>query len=192
MKVIGLTGGIGSGKTFVASIFEELGVPVYNSDIEAKLLMNTSKEIQSELIELLGKDSYSEGKLNRSYIAEKVFNDKGLLQQLNAIVHPAVKDHFAAWALDQNSKYVIQESALIFENNNQDHYDAIILVTAPTEIRIQRVMNRDNTSREQIIAIMKNQFGDSQKLENVDFVIDNIEKDKVYTAIECIHNKFSS
>ncbi len=175
MTVIGLTGGIGSGKSTIAAMFHELGVPVYNSDVRAKHLMNTSKKIRKQLIELLGKKAYLDDELNRAYIARKVFNDTNLLEQLNHIVHPVVRKDFVKWTKKQNAQYVIQETALLFENNAQELYDSVILITAPKELRIERVLSRDESTKEQIIARMNNQFNDETKLKLTDFVIENID-----------------
>ena len=175
MIVVGLTGGIGSGKSTIAAMFHELGVPVYNSDERAKHLMNTSKKIRKQLIELFGKKAYLEGNLNRTYIAKKVFNDTDLLEQLNQIVHPVVRKDFLKWTKKQNAPYVIQETALLFENNAQELYDSVILITAPKELRIERVLSRDESTKEQIIARMNNQLDDQTKLELADFVIENID-----------------
>ena len=119
-KIVGLTGGIGSGKTTVARLFEALGVPIYIADEEAKTLMQNSKIIQQELIQLLGKSCYVDGQLNRSFIASKVFNDQSLLQKINAIVHPKVAEHFERWVSKQDAPYVIKEVAILFETKSQD------------------------------------------------------------------------
>lgn len=187
MKVVGLTGGIGSGKSTVAKMFLELGVPVYNSDERAKKLMNTSAEIKNQIISFLGKESYHEEKLNRAYIAKKVFNDTTLLAQLNAIVHPVVREDFLKWTGEQEYCYVIQETALLFENNAQQLYDSIILVTAPKEERISRVVSRDNGTREQVIARMNNQMDDEEKLNLSDFVIENIDIERTRSIVLQVH-----
>ncbi len=178
MKVVGLTGGIGSGKTTVAQMFKDLGVPVYNSDIEAKALMHSSRAVRKAVVELLGKTAYKKNKLNRAYIAKKVFNDENLLKALNNIVHPVVREHFLEWVSCQDHPYVIQETALIFENENQNNYDAIILVTAPEDIRIQRVVSRDNSNEKEIISRIKNQLSDSEKIPYSSFVVENIDLKK--------------
>ncbi|MFT4832113.1 MAG: dephospho-CoA kinase, partial [Psychroserpens sp.] len=120
MRLIGLTGGIGSGKSTVAKMFATLGVPVYNSDTEAKVLMGSSMKIKQAIIELFGNEAYLDNVLNRDFIAKKVFSDKEVLNQLNAIVHPAVKEHFESWVKKQDYPYIIQEAAIIFENGMQD------------------------------------------------------------------------
>ncbi|WP_370627012.1 MULTISPECIES: dephospho-CoA kinase [unclassified Cellulophaga] len=193
--IVGLTGGIGSGKTTVAKMFHALGVPVYNSDIEAKKLMVTSEVLKVKIKELLGTESYTDHKLNRTYIADKIFTDPDLLAQLNAIVHPAVKEHFITWVGDQNSDYIIQETAIIFENNSQDKFDKIILVTAPESVRIQRVTSRDTISETKVKERIANQWADDKKAALSDFVINNLELDKTTVLVAEIHKqllKFSS
>ncbi|TDS15276.1 dephospho-CoA kinase [Maribacter caenipelagi] len=187
MIVIGLTGGIGSGKSTVAAMFQELGVPVYDSDKRAKFLMNTSEIINKQLVELLGKEAYVKGKLNRSYIAEKVFNDSELLAKLNNIVHPVVRQDFIDWTKNQESCYVIQETALLFENKSQGLYDDVILVTAPKEVRIERVLDRDNSTREQVEARMTNQLDDEIKLELANFIIENTDLERTREKVLQVH-----
>jgi len=174
MMIVGLTGGIGSGKSTVAKLLQELGVPVYNSDAEAKKLMETSKVLQKKIKMLLGPDAYGNTTLNRSYIAEMVFNDKQLLSKLNAIVHPAVRKHFMGWATKQDHPFVVQETALLFENDAKNRYDKTILVTAPKEIRIQRIISRDSSTTKEILERMRNQLEDEQKIPLADFVVENI------------------
>ena len=187
MKIIGLTGGIGSGKSTVANMFKELGVPVYNSDERAKYLMNTSLDIKSQLIKLLGDEAYKGDKLNRSFIAEKVFSNTNLLAKLNDIVHPIVRNDFIDWTKKQDYSYVIQETALLFENKAQDLYDSIILVTAPKETRIIRVVDRDKSSREQVIARMNNQLDDEAKLNLSNYVIENIDLERTSSNVLQVH-----
>jgi dephospho-CoA kinase len=189
MMIVGLTGGIGSGKSTVAGFFRELGVPVYDSDEEAKRLMAVSDEVKHELIKLFGEDAYIDKKLNKTYISDIVFKEKEKLGQLNNIVHPAVRKHFSDWVTRQNSPYVIQETALIFENNVQNSYDAIVLVTAPESIRIQRVMKRDEVTESQIKARIANQMSDKQKIDLADFIIENHDLEKTRKAVNSIHKK---
>ena len=173
-KIVGLTGGIGSGKTTVAHIFKSLGVPVYNSDKEAKSLMQSSEVIKQELIQLLGEDCYTaDGQLNRSFIASKVFEDAVLLEKINAIVHPKVATHFEQWFSKQNTPYIIKEVAILFETKSQYLFDFIITVTAPVEIRIQRVMERDQKTKKEVQAIIDKQLPDSEKIIQSNFVINN-------------------
>ncbi|WBU89400.1 dephospho-CoA kinase [Cellulophaga omnivescoria] len=187
MKIVGLTGGIGSGKSTAAKMFANLGVPVYNSDTEAKKIMHTSANVKEQIIKLLGEEAYQNGVLNREYIAQEVFSNANLLEQLNAIVHPAVRAHFLEWAKKQNAPYVIQESAIIFENNNQNFYDYIILVTAPLEVRIDRIIKRDNTTREKILSRMDNQWTDEKKEKMSDFKLINEDIVKLKLKIKEIH-----
>jgi dephospho-CoA kinase len=189
MKIIGLTGGIGSGKSTVAAMFARYGIPVYNSDREAKELMDDSPLIKRKIIALLGKDSYQNGKLDRVYVAERVFKDPKLLGALNAIVHPAVREHFMAWTKKQDSEYVIQEAAIIFENGTQESYDYIILVHAPLEDRIKRVVERDGVSPEKVMERIQNQWDDDRKIALADFVIENSDLGKTASQVSEIHLK---
>ena len=186
MKVVGLTGGIGSGKSTVAKMFEQLGVAVYIADIEAKRLMNENALVKKQIIDLLGNDSYINEELNRSYIANVVFNDSSKLLQLNAIVHPAVANHFDCWKSKQKGNYVVKEAAILFENEGHKQCDYTILVSAPIETRIERVLKRDKTTREDILSRMNNQWEDARKIPLADFVIynKNIEdtENQVYKA----------
>lgn len=186
--IVGLTGGIGSGKTTVAKFFVELGVPVYNSDKEAKKLMKSSKKVKKAIIELLGENAYKGKRLNKIYISDKIFKNKSLLTELNSIVHPVVRKHFLRWTKRQDSPYVIQETAIIFENSGQDFYDKIILVTAPEEERIQRVMARSGISKKAILARLKNQWLDIKKEQLSDYVIVNLKLTKTKIKVEEVHN----
>ena len=187
--IVGLTGGIGSGKSTVGAMFQKLGVPLYNSDLEAKNLMTRSKKIKKDIETLLGKESYLEGELNREYIAKIVFKDKKLLQGLNNIVHPAVRRHFKSWCKRQNAPYVIQEAAIIFENGTKELYDKIILVTSPRDIRIQRVVDRDGITAEAEIQRIDNQWPDSEKEKFSDFIIENIGLEATEREVSRIHHK---
>ncbi|MCM4152133.1 dephospho-CoA kinase [Arenibacter sp. N53] len=189
MMIVGLTGGIGSGKSTVGKMFQKLGVPIYNSDIEAKKLMSHSKKIRKEIEALLGKQSYLDGVLNREYIAKSVFQDKELLQDLNKIVHPAVRRHFINWSRRQKVPYVIQEAAIIFENGTNEFYDRIVLVTAPTEIRIQRVVDRDGIAPAEVKKRINHQWPDNQKEELSDFIIKNIDLEVTEKEVCQIHHK---
>ena len=186
MIIVGLTGGIGSGKSTVAGFFKELGVPVYNSDKQAKKLMRNSKKLRKAIINLLGESAYNGKKLNRSVIAKKVFADKELLLALNGLVHPAVKKHFVKWAKKQKSNYVIQEAAVLFENGSYENYDKMILVRAPIAIRIARIQERDGSSESEILARMKHQWSDEEKSALSDYIIDNIDLDKTSLEVDRI------
>lgn len=187
MKIVGLTGGIGSGKSLVAAMFSDFGIPVYDSDLEAKFLMNSSNALKKEIIKILGNEAYKNGKLDRGYVSKKVFADTALLAKLNAVVHPAVRKHFMQWAEGQDSPYVIQETALIFENHAQGNYDHVILVMAPKATRINRVMKRDGQTESEVLARMAHQIEDEHKMDNADFVINNIDKEDTYESVFQIH-----
>lgn len=192
MKVIGLTGGIGSGKTTVAKMFAALGVPVYYADEEAKKLMNSSKIIQQKLRDTFGEETYVCGVLNRKYLSDLVFHDKEKLVKINAIVHPEVEKHFQTWVQKQKAQYVLQENAIIFENNKQDHFDAIITVSAPAELKIDRVVHRDSTNRENVLARIKNQLNDDFKISNSDYIIYNTDLEDSNRQVKEIHEKILS
>lgn len=188
MKIIGLTGGIGSGKTTVAEMFHKLGIPVYIADKEAKKLTNHSKIIRKELVSLLGEEAYLDGEINRSFVADKIFNDPILLQKVNDIIHPKVRAHFKRWASRQNSPYIIKEAAILFENGGYKECDRTILVIAPKAERIGRLMERDGASLEQIEDRMKNQWEDSKKIPLADYVIDNSNLEATKSQVLEIHN----
>jgi dephospho-CoA kinase len=189
MIVVGLTGGIGSGKTTVARIFEDLGIPIYIADVEAKRLMNTSKVIKRKLIFLFGDKAYVDNQLNRPHLASKIFNDASLLTQMNAIVHPKVGKDFKCWLKKQTSLYVIKEAAIIFELQRQSDYDYIITVTANTKDKIERVLKRDETTESKVTAIMKNQMSDEEKAKKSDFVIVNNQLEDTKKQVLKIHEK---
>ncbi len=190
MRLIGLTGGIGSGKSTVAKMFAALGVPVYNSDAEAKLLMGNSKKIKKAIVELLGNEAYLDEALNREFIANKVFADRKVLNQLNAIVHPAVREHFESWVRKQDYPYVIQEAAIIFENEMQDKYDATVLVAAPKETRLSRVMARDNVDEHHVLSRMDNQWDEADKKALATYVIENINLEETKRKVQELHQIF--
>lgn len=187
MIIVGLTGGIGSGKTTVAKLFEDLGVPNYIADTEAKLLMNNSEVIKDEIIALFGKQAYHNDELNRPFIADKIFNDKSYLDQMNAIVHPKVGMHFKQWLAQQKAPYIIKEVAIIFEHEQQSKYDLIISVIADKEKRLERVLSRDNSTPEKVLAIMSNQTNDIDKAKRSDFVIVNNDKSTLENQVLKIH-----
>jgi dephospho-CoA kinase len=179
-KIIGLTGGIGSGKTTVANYFQELGVPVYIADDHAKTVMQLP-EIISEIKVVFGESVFENGILNRKKMAEIVFNSPEKLKQLNAIVHPAVKNDFEQWLLNhKKNHFILYEAAILFESKRYKDCDAIITVTAPLETRIERVIKRDNTSRDLVLQRINAQWTDEQRIAKSDFVIENttIEKAK--------------
>ncbi|WP_276392679.1 dephospho-CoA kinase [Eudoraea chungangensis] len=187
MTYVGLTGGIGSGKSTVASFFADLGVPVYNSDERAKLLMNTSESLKRNIKKLLGTNAYKSETLDKTYVAEQVFGDNALLQKLNKLVHPAVKKDFYEWAQEQTSPYVIQEAAILFENGSYVNYNKMILVKAPEMERIRRVAARDKTTTDQILDRMKTQWEDDRKIPLADYVIENINLEETQNSVKKIH-----
>lgn len=189
MKVVGLTGGIGSGKTTVAGFFRELGIPVYIADEAGKRLMNTSSEIKQAITELFGEESYNGNSPNRKFIASRVFNDKAQLEKLNKIIHPAVEADFKGWLSAQLADYVIYEAAILFETGSYKECDLNILVTAPQTLRIDRLQKRDNSSREEIKQRMNNQWSDAKKSELADFIIKNEELQQTRLQVEHIHGE---
>ncbi|WP_166964387.1 dephospho-CoA kinase [Yeosuana marina] len=189
MIEVGLTGGIGSGKTTVAKEFGALGIPVYIADEEAKKLMITSKTIKRKLIELFGEEAYLDGKLNKPFIASIIFNDKTYLERMNAIIHPQIASHFKKWKQKQDAPYVIKEAAILFENGSYKKLDVIITVTAPKELKIKRLLRRDDTTEEKIESIMKNQWSDDEKIKRSQYVINNVELAKTKQEVLKIHRQ---
>ncbi|CAM3936823.1 dephospho-CoA kinase [Flavobacterium sinopsychrotolerans] len=173
-KIIGLTGGIGSGKTTVANYFKSYGIPVYIADDEARKIMQ-SADIMEAIKDLFGADVFENETLNREKLAKIVFNNPESLEKLNGIVHPAVKKHFEQWLLQNlEAPYVIYEAAILFESGRYKDCDIIITVTAPIESRIQRVIKRDNTTRELVLKRINAQWTDEKRISKSDFVIENI------------------
>jgi dephospho-CoA kinase len=187
MIKVGLTGGIGSGKTTVANFFSELGIPIYYADLEARRLMKSSSLIKRKLIKEFGNDAYKDGELNTSFLASIVFKDKSKLAQINSIIHPEVAKDFLSWIKKQNAPYVIEESAILFENNLIDHFDYIITVTAPADVRINRIIKRDNTSKKEVLLRMDNQWDDKKKIELSDYIIHNLELSDTKKQVKELH-----
>ncbi len=187
MIKVGLTGGIGSGKTTVANFFSELGIPIYYADLEARRLMKSSSLIKRKLIKEFGNDAYKDGELNTSFLASIVFKDKSKLAQINSIIHPEVAKDFLSWIKKQNAPYVIEESAILFENNLIDHFDYIITVTAPADVRINRIIKRDSTSKKEVLLRMNNQWDDKKKIELSDYIIHNIELSDTKKQVKELH-----
>lgn len=189
MKIVGLTGGIGSGKTTVAKMFQALGVPIYIADEEAKKLMNTSKVLKRQLTNLFGKQAYVENELNRPFIADIIFKNESYLQKMNAIVHPKVVAHFKKWASKQHTEYIIKEAAILFENNGYKQCDFVITVTAPKDAKIVRLLKREFTTKEKIEAVMNNQWPDEAKVKLSHYVIDNITIKNTKEQVLKIHHE---
>jgi len=182
-KIIGLTGGIGSGKTTVANYFKEFGVPVYIADDAAKEVMQ-SEIILSDIRKTFGDAVFEDKTLIRQKLATIVFADQEKLQQLNAIVHPAVAQHFKTWlSTHQQSPFIIYEAAILFESGGDQKCDKIITVTAPESIRIERVIGRDTTTKEQVLQRMQTQWSDDQRIAKSDFVIENIDLNSTKSQI---------
>lgn len=189
MKTVGLTGGIGSGKTTVAQMFKDLGVPIYNSDVAGKKLMAHDKEVKSAVIKLLGDNAFEGQELDTKYIAQLVFKDAELLQKLNEIVHPAVRNDFDLWAKDQKTAYVIQEAAILFENGGYKFFDDMILVQAPKKTRIARVIERDNLPEKTILERMRHQWPNSKKRKLADYIITNNKLSDTVLQVKKVHNQ---
>jgi dephospho-CoA kinase len=174
MKKIGITGGIGSGKSFVCELFAELGVPVYYSDSRAKELVDGGGRLRNKITRLFGAEAYRDNRLNSRFVADKVFKDRMLLASLNAIVHPAVAEDFAAWAMSKTDHpYVLLESAILFESGFERFVDEVITVSAPVEVRIERVVSRDNVSRAEVMERIANQLTDEARENRADYTIYN-------------------
>ena len=189
MKIVGLTGGIGSGKTTVANMFQALGISIYIADEEAKKLMASSKVIKRKLIALFGEKAYVNDALNKPYIADTIFKNRLLLEKMNTIIHPRVASHFKKWLLKQKSPYVIKEAAILFENEAYKECDLIITVTAPKELKIKRLLSRDSMTVEKIEAIMNNQWNDEEKMKLSDYVIVNSELENTRQQAVKIHQQ---
>jgi dephospho-CoA kinase len=186
MKRIGLTGGIGSGKSFIAGILEHMGYPVYYSDARSKELTKSNPTIREGLILLFGQNVFIENQLNTKLISEKMFNDDALRLKVNQLIHPVVRADFENWASNQRTNLVFNEAAILFETGAYKNLDATILVCAPKELKIQRVMNRENCSREDVLTRMNKQWSDDEKMELTHFQIINDGGNPVLEQIERI------
>lgn len=195
MKKIGITGGIGAGKTLVCRIFEAIGIPVFYADEEAKQIMVNDPAVIREIKDLLGVQSYdTSGGLNKKWISDKVFTDPGLLQQLQQIVHPAVHSKFEQWTAGQKQDipYVLEEAALLVENKIYLQLDALIVVVCPEETRILRVMERDNMSREEVIQRISRQLPEEQKTAVANYQIVNDGMQPLINQVMDVHRRISS
>lgn len=191
---IGITGGIGSGKTLVCHIFALLGVPVYDADSRAKTLMTTDGILVSQIKKEFGVLSFrADGSLNREYLAENVFSNPDKLKVLNSLVHPRVGEDYAHWVTEQRSSYVLKEAALLFEAKSNQALDKIIVVSAPEELRIQRVLQRDkHRTEQQVKDIIRNQLEDEKKVKLADYVISNDERTPLIPQVIALHKQFLS
>lgn len=191
MYKVAITGGIGSGKSKVVELLAQRGVAAYDSDSRAKALMASSPELREQIIECFGSEAYDGAKVNRRYLAERVFNDKEALTKLNAIVHPAVMADFERWAEGEEGNYVVMESAILFEAGLEGSFDATVSVMAPEELRLERAMKRDGATEEQIRERMRNQLSDEERCDRSTFAIVNIELDDLEDDVEQLHRRLS-
>lgn len=188
---VGITGGIGSGKSTVCQVFKILGVPVYAADDRAKWLMSNDAGLKSQLAEVFGPESFlPDGRINRSFLAQKVFPDPGKVKMINALVHPAVREDFKSWAEKQTAPYLLKEAALLFETGASQGLDKVINVSSPLKIRMARVLMRDpHRNENQVNQIINQQLPDEKKNELADFVIKNTENKLLLPQILEIHKK---
>lgn len=186
---LGITGGIGSGKTSVCRVFNVLGIPFFSADPEAKIIMDSDKSIMKRINSIAGKDLYANGSLDRMEMARLIFNDNSLLEKVNSLVHPVVFEHFRQWEAKQSSPYVIMEAAILFESGADKLVDRIATIVAPIEERVDRVKHRNNLSREQVLERIRNQMDDESRIKLSDYVIYNSENDMIIPAILKIHEE---
>ena len=186
MKRIGITGGIGAGKSLVAEIIKAMGYPVYNSDERAKELTDSNPKIKEGLIHLFGEEIYQNDTLNKFALAQAIFSDESLREKVNALIHPIVREDFNLWVLAQNNSLVFNESAILFETGSFKNFDAIILVYAPKELRIKRIMKRDNCSENEVLKRMNSQFSDEEKYQLTEFRVLNDEQTPLLVQVEKI------
>ena len=189
MLKVGLTGGIGSGKSTVAQLFEVLGIPVYYADEAAKRLMNTDEELKMAIKKNFGESAYKNDSLDRQYLASVVFNDTYKLELLNSFVHPATIRDAERWMEQQTTPYIIKEAALLFESGAAEHLDYIIGVDAPLTVRIKRVIDRDGVSRDEVLKRINNQMDENIKLKLCDFIIFNDEQQMLIPQALELHQK---
>ena len=188
MKRIGLTGNIGSGKTIIASCFEVLNIPVFNADNVAKLLMNKDVNLKQSLIAEFGKEVFLNNELNRKYLSKLAFNDDLVLKRLNALVHPVIQEAFEKWSIQQSGAYIIKEAAILFESNTYQSLDAIICISCPEEIRLKRILKRDDLSEKEVRQRMSNQWAEEKKISLSDYVIKNDNTCLVMPQILRVHS----
>ena len=195
MLKIGITGGIGAGKSTVAGIFKVLGIPVFDADATAKNILNTDSVLREQIAATFGSETYKNGLLDKKYLATLVFNNPDQLAKLNALVHPATIEAANIWAKhweEQGCPYILKEAALLFEAGTNVGLDFIIGVTAPVEMRIARVMERDHVTREEVLKRMQHQLDDTEKMKRCNFVIDNSDASLVIPQVLALHAKFIS
>ena len=191
MYKVGITGGIGSGKSTVCRMLAERGIALYDADSRAKELMSTSEPLRRALIENFGAETFTADGLNRAYLAEMVFNNAEQLRLLNSLVHPAVIADFEAWAEGQEGSYVIFESAILFESGLESKVDSVVAVMAPESLRVERVMARDGHTREQVMARINNQMSDDERSDRAKYSIINIGIEELEEDVEQLHRRLS-
>ena len=193
MKIIGLTGVIGSGKSSVLEIFKKIGISTYNADESAKKLISSDKKIIYSIKQLFGEDIYDKNELNSKLVSKIVFNDKEKLKSLNSIIHPAVAIDFDNFCFKHRDEtYIVKEAAIIFETKTENLFNKIIYVKAPKEIRVDRVMQRDNLSRDDVLNRIQNQINETSIIDKCDFIIDNINFSELEEKVIEIHNTLVS
>jgi dephospho-CoA kinase len=186
---LGITGGIGSGKTTVCKVFSVLGAPVFSADEEAKRILDNEREIRKKISDAVGKDLYISGSLDRKELARLIFNNRDLLEKVNGIIHPAVFRYFSDWVQMQDFPYVIMEAAILFESGAARMMDRIATVVTPVEERIERLLRGNKFTREQITERIRNQIDDGSRISQSDFVIFNSENDMIIPAVLGVHNE---
>jgi dephospho-CoA kinase len=184
---IGVTGGIGSGKTTVCRIFEVLGIPVFSADSEARIIMDSDENVIKQVNTLAGRNMYNRGTLDRIAMANLIFNDRELLGKINKIIHPVVTQRFIEWEKSKYTPYVILEAAILFESGAAKLLDKVVTVTAPEEERIERVVQRNSLTRDQVVERINNQSDDKYKISLSDYVISNSENEMIIPAVLKIH-----
>ena len=192
MYKIGVTGGIGSGKSTVCALFADRGIPVYDSDSRAKSLMNDDETLRAALSHEFGADCYGpDGRLDRAYLAARVFGDAEALERLNALVHPAVREDFRRWAESQSGPYVLLESAILFEAGFESEVDATLAVLAPQQERVRRAVERDGVSRDEVLKRMAHQMSDDELHARADRTVVNVRRDYLASDVEQLHKIYS-
>jgi dephospho-CoA kinase len=186
---LGITGGIGSGKTTICKVFAVLGIPVFSADDEAKRIQDNDRNLQIKINTIAGKDLFPDGKLDRTELARLIFSNKELLEKVNSLIHPAVFRSFREWEKKQNSPYSIMEAAILFESGAFKMMDRIVAVVTPMEERIERLLSGNKFSREQIIERIKNQIDDESRIKKSDFIIFNSENDMIIPSVLGIHGE---
>lgn len=189
---IGITGGMGAGKSVISEMMRCLGIPVYDADIASKKILNSNTKVKTQLIELLGEEIFSNGQLNRPLMAQLIFNNNELLLKTNAIIHPAVFEDFIAWSEAQNKEVVACETAILFESGMVSYFDSILMISAPLEIRIERCIKRNKFTREQVLERIAKQMDESKKIELSDFVIDNDNRKALYPQLKNFLNNLKA